>query len=124
MTARLEDRTAAVIVAVISKAAPTLLPDLERTGHDVSSLRAAALRAARRQRPDPEPVTPAWLTVEQAAAALGTTKRTVQRWCVSGRLTARRDVAEGACRGVWEVEAAGLARLITGRRSQRRSVAR
>jgi hypothetical protein len=50
--------------------------------------------------------TPEFVTVSQAAAALGISERTVQRRCKSGKLKARLVTTESG--QVWEVEAATL----------------
>ncbi len=57
-----------------------------------------------------------FLTVSQAAAALGVSERTVQRRCAAGKLRARRVATETG--QTWEIEAAelptGAAKLPTG----------
>jgi len=58
--------------------------------------------------PEPEstPESAQWLTVSQAAAALGISERTVQRRCKAGKLAARLATTETG--QTWEVKAAAL----------------
>jgi len=59
-----------------------------------------------------------WLTVSQAAAALGISARAVQKRCVSGKLTARRVATSGGDR--WEVDGANLPANLDASRTRTR----
>lgn len=105
MTATISDKLAAAFASV---AEGRFLDALEAHGHDVTDVREAAERVARRIR-DPELVVIHWLTVEQAAVNLRVDVRTVRRWCASGRLVGQQQSGE---RGVWMVDPCSVARAL------------
>jgi hypothetical protein len=101
----------AVLLADVSPARLAALADAGFGGELDQARRAVAWWRAT-QTPPPADVEPNAWTVSQAAQALGTTTRTVQRWLRFGRLSGTQVVVRGA----WSVDPDSVRRLMNPRR--------
>jgi excisionase family DNA binding protein len=111
----IEDRLCAALARANAGMA---LVVLQRAGCDVDGVRRGAARHAAGE-PDLPIVSPSWLTVEQAAEVLQVAVRTVELWCLTGRLPAHRPVGKRA----WRVSTEGTARMMVIMRLSRTEVA-